>query len=90
MMDRAGSPRLDCMYGNETRHGVLRFSAIGLSHCHFFGHPEPHAPADQAQPHHEVVFLGAVEVRHGVPKETWMDKEAGDTRDRVMLRFSVC
>lgn len=61
----------------------------GSNHSHFFGHPQSHAPRNQAQPDHEIILLGAVEVRHGITEQTGVDEEARNTRDRVML-FSVC
>ena len=53
---------------------------------HLRGHPQPHAPADQAKPHHEVVLLGAVEPLHGLAEEARVDEEGRDPCNRVMLR----
>lgn len=54
-------------------------------YCHLFGHPQPHTPADEAQPYHQVVVLGAVEIRHGVAQKTGVDEEGRNARDGVVL-----
>lgn len=71
----------------ESQDGAQRGFDIGSLHCHFFGHPKSDASTHQAQPHHEVILLGTVEARHCIAKETRVDKEAGNARDGVMLRF---
>jgi len=53
---------------------------------HLRGHPQPDAPPDQAEPHHEVVLLGAVEALHGLAEETRVDEEGWDPCDWVMLQ----
>lgn len=56
---------------------------------HFFRHPKANTAPDKAEPNHEVILLGAVEVRQLIAEETWMDEEVGDTRERVMLFLGV-
>lgn len=57
----------------------------GSDSRHLFGYPEPYTATNQAEPNHEVVLFGAVEIRHGITEEAWVDEEAGNTCDRVML-----
>lgn len=56
-----------------------------LFNCHLGWHPQPHAAPDQAEPHHEVVLLGAVEPRHGLTEEAGVDKKGREACDWVML-----
>jgi hypothetical protein len=53
---------------------------------HLGRHPQPNTAPYQSEPHHEVVFLGAVESLHGLAEETGMDKERGDACNGVVLR----
>lgn len=62
---------------------------MGSNSRHLLGYPEPYTATDQAEPDHEVVLSGAVEIRNGIAKEAWMDEEAGNTRDRVVLILGV-
>ncbi len=56
-----------------------------LLNCHLRWHPQPDAAPDQAEPHHEVVLLGAVEPRHGLAEEAGVDEKGREARDWVML-----
>lgn len=56
-----------------------------LVHGHLLGYPEAHGPADQAQPDHQVILLGAVESSHRITEEARVDEERGNSRDGMML-----
>jgi hypothetical protein len=56
-----------------------------LVQSHLFGNPEAHAPAYEAQPHHQIVLFGAVEFRHSLAEEAGVDEETRNTCNRVML-----
>ena len=56
-----------------------------LLESHLCWHPKPDTSAHEAQPHHQIVLLGAVVFRHGLPDEAGVDEEAGDAGNRVVL-----
>lgn len=58
---------------------------LWVVHGHLLGYPETHAPAHEAEPHHQIVLLGAVEFRHSLAEEAGVDEKARNARDRVML-----
>lgn len=60
-------------------------SLFALVQSHLLGNPEAHAPADEAQPHHQIVLFGAVEFRHSLAEEAGVDEETRNTCNRVML-----
>jgi hypothetical protein len=62
---------------------------LGSLHGHFFRRPKANTAPDETQPHHEVILLGTVEVRQLIAEETWMDEEAGNARERVVLFLGV-
>lgn len=66
------------------RNAVLYPLSFGFE-SHLFGHPQTHGTPDEAEPDHEVVLVGADERRHGLSKQTRVDEEGGNARDRVVL-----
>ncbi len=66
------------------RNVVLYPLSFGFE-SHLFGHPQTHGTPDETEPDHKVVLYGADERRHGLSKQTRVDEEGGNARDRVLL-----
>lgn len=54
-------------------------------HCNLLRHPESDRTTHQPKPYHEVIFLGAVKVGHGISEHARMDEERRYAGDGMML-----
>jgi hypothetical protein len=59
--------------------------AATTSSSEFLRHPETNAATNEAKPYHEIIFPCALEARHAFADQAWVDEEAGDSGNRMML-----